>query len=219
MKEKFIDILYDKNTNKYSVPYNPAQDKDAEKWRRLDSTTDSSEIFKVGILDSGMMYHHPLLKDVIVDGIDFTGEGLEDQNGHGTMVTLIMVTNVKSPIYIYNIKVMDKHLRCCEDYLLNGLIWAEEHKINLLNISLGMPKKEKCTTDSCRVCRQIEKMVHQSNTIIVAAAGNDKKHVYCPACSDHVISVGALNASGDAIADYSNKADFYGIGTFFFREL
>lgn len=217
MEEKLLDILYDKETNKYFEPYNPAEARDFEDWKqKFGIKEDSSELPAVGILDSGMMYHHPLLKDVIVDGIDFTGEGLEDNNGHGTMISLLMQMHGRFPLY--NIKVMDKHLRSCEDYLLEGLIWAEKHNVKILNISIGMPKKEKCT-DNCRVCKQIEKMVKQSNTIVLAAAGNDTRFVYCPACSDYVISVGALNASGEAIASYSNEADFYEIGTFFFKEL
>ncbi|MBW2341024.1 MAG: S8 family serine peptidase [Deltaproteobacteria bacterium] len=39
---------------------------------------------KVAVLDTGVDLDHPDLKTAIIGTRDFTGDGVEDKNGHGT---------------------------------------------------------------------------------------------------------------------------------------
>src|SRR5687768_6490058 len=43
---------------------------------------------KVAVIDSGIDTNHPQLRHLVVKQKDFTGEGLQDELGHGTRVAL-----------------------------------------------------------------------------------------------------------------------------------
>jgi len=46
---------------------------------------------RVGVIDSGTLSGHPLLRDWVLTAVDFSGEGEADQHGHGTQVTGLVV--------------------------------------------------------------------------------------------------------------------------------
>ena len=214
MIKKIIEELYDERTNTFYYPYTPFMEMcNYKQW--IKHGYDGRRI-KWAILDTGFLYYHPLLKNNIKGGVDFTGEGLDDKNGHGTMCALLLV-NYAQGIQLYNVKVMDENGRGCEDDLLSGLKWCEDNKINSINISLGIPRKEKCNDEKCQICKRIKMMVTKLNTKIYVSAGNEKNTIFCPACSDYVFSIGALNDKLEGIADYSANADFYAPGAVYLR--
>lgn len=45
----------------------------------------------IALVDSGVLANHPLLRDRVVEVVDFTGEGVEDRSGHGTIQAIRQV--------------------------------------------------------------------------------------------------------------------------------
>ena len=83
-----LDRLFDPKTGKYYAPYNPI----AEEWSGFENARalgDIGEGVTIAVLDTGVLSHHPGLKGRLVGSADFTGEGPEDYDGHGTAVALI----------------------------------------------------------------------------------------------------------------------------------
>src|SRR4051812_32759122 len=75
------------------------------------------------IIDTGMLLDHPWISRSLVESVDLTGEGPNDENGHGTCVTLIaLITAPESEVV--NIKALDARGRGTRDTLIAGLDWA-----------------------------------------------------------------------------------------------
>jgi subtilisin family serine protease len=149
----------------------------------------------IAVLDSGVMHSHPLLRDVMIVDQDFTGEGPEDRNGHGTFVTLTYLEEL-SMIYqgmqnvpkqrILNVKVLGKDGTGDSQDVKKGMQWAVDNGAEVLNMSLGVDQS--LYPD---VCELASKLIKERRIQIYAAAGNDPKFPMCPAMADGVISVGA----------------------------
>ncbi len=197
-----LDTVYNKETGRYIIPVNPYQDKisNIKSWHEAGYV---GKGMKYAILDTGIMTNHPLLEGKIIKSIDFTGEGVEDLSGHGTIVTLIAsMTAPGADLYIA--KVLNKHRTGFEKHIIKGIKWAVENKVKFINLSLG--QKKECS-QNCKLKKEIEEAVDKGAILFAAA----DKYSNCPAkCC---ISVGALNYECDKIADYSGTADFYQSGT------
>jgi subtilisin family serine protease len=146
---------------------------------------------KVGFLDTGVMHKHPALRGSKIIDKDFTGEGVEDLSGHGTLVVLLYLASSVLPrdkVEIYNIKVLDRSKTGYGDSVKKGMRWAAAHGIDVLNVSLGVPKFADPS-----VCDLAVQLSSKANMIIAASAGNDPDIPMCPAAAANqrgVISVG-----------------------------
>ena len=56
-------------------------------WELTEFPHDPNEL--IAITDTGVLANHPMLKGCIRQVVDFTGEGGEDRNGHGTLCALL----------------------------------------------------------------------------------------------------------------------------------
>lgn len=76
-----------------------------------------------------------------------------------------------------------------------------ENNVSVINCSFGLQKNgEYCWEENYFNQTSLDNLI-----VFVVAAGNDKgKRVSCPANAANVIAVGATDAQGDEIADYSN---------------
>jgi tetratricopeptide (TPR) repeat protein len=186
-----LSDLYDKASGIYFQPstMNPP------KLPAIDCSDLSQQFPTVAILDSGIMHSHPLLKDVTIVDQDFTGEGPEDRNGHGTFVTLTYLAGVSIACgdtqrlpkpRILNIKVLRKDGRGDRNDVKNGMQWAVDHGAKILNMSLGLPQSHYPD-----VCALATKLIKEHSIAIIAAAGNDPGIPMCPAMAEGVISAGA----------------------------
>jgi hypothetical protein len=142
----------------------------------------------LAIFDTGIMHDHPLLKDCIVESVDFTGEGIEDFNGHGTMSALI--AQVLSPFKnrFISVKVVGADGRGSSDDLVKGIHWLIEYKRKqnievFANFSIGVYSKKwglfECQ-GNCKVCNIAMQAANQG-IVICAAAGNTPGLTSCPA--------------------------------------
>jgi len=105
---------------------------------------------KVAILDTGVDTDHQDLADAIVDSKDFTGDGIEDGNGHGTHcagITGARLNGVgfvgvapKSELLIG--KVLSNNGSGAYSWVTNGIYWAVDSGANIISMSLGGPTSD-----------------------------------------------------------------------------
>ena len=105
----------------------------------------------VGILDTGISTSHYCLKDNILKGKNFTSEGnsdnFEDLNGHGTHVSSIICARPDGKhLGIFGVapnaklvigKVFNKNGNGNTEWIINGLKYMIEEKVDIINMSLG----------------------------------------------------------------------------------
>lgn len=160
----------------------------------------------VAILDTGCDTDHPDIKDRIIGGKNFTDDDkanpeiIEDYAGHGTHVAGTIaaskndagVTGVAPEASLLIVKVLNKNGSGQYDWIINGINFAIEQKVDIISMSLGGP------TDHTELHEAIKKAVN-SNILVVCAAGNEgdgdgatDEFAY-PGSYNEVISVGAIN--------------------------
>lgn len=188
-------------------------------------STDNLErrsLLKIAILDTGILLEHPIFKRYIRNYADFTGEGITDQNGHGSFVTLQLLIGGEKPLSYNNIdlficKILSKDGLGTSENIIKGLKWAESQNVNMINLSAGIDNKIwhgifRCK-GTCEVCKTAYNL-KKKKIILCAAAGNNGKTV-CPAKvnmyydDSYVVSVGALDNETGEIASYSGQAMAY----------
>jgi len=208
-KGAYLNQVYDPKIHKYFVPIFP-DDPFFENIRKIHRNGYNGSNIKVAVVDTGLMLDHPWINRSIEKSIDFTGEGVEDLNGHGTMVALILLATAPG-VKIFNVKVMDSEGRGTEKDLIKGIEWAVQEGAQIINLSVGVYRKKwgiwDCKGD-CKICRVAEKAA-RSGVLVVAAAGNEPGKTYCPAKVGiikrdiGVISVAAYDFENKMIAPYS----------------
>ncbi|ASK60955.1 serine protease [Virgibacillus phasianinus] len=160
----------------------------------------------VAVLDTGCDIDHPDLADHIVGGKNFTDDDngdpkmLEDYAGHGTHVAGTIaaskddagVTGVAPEASLLIVKVLNKNGSGQYDWIINGINYAIEQKVDIISMSLGGPN------DNPKLHEAIKKAV-SSNILVVCAAGNagdgdDSTDEFgYPGGYNEVISVGAID--------------------------
>jgi subtilisin family serine protease len=94
---------------------------------------------KIAIIDSGIHPGHPHVGDIAgAVGITASGESNDaiDRLGHGTAVAGAI--REKAPAAeLYAVKVFDRRLSANIDAILRALEWCREHRMDLVNLSLG----------------------------------------------------------------------------------
>ncbi|WP_172195049.1 S8 family serine peptidase [Saccharibacillus qingshengii] len=174
---------------------------------------------KVAVIDSGIS-PHPELK--IAGGMSSVGPGTNsdyaDDNGHGTHVAGIiaadsgkgLVTGVAPGISLYGVKVLDSGGTGTLQDVLEGLDWAIQNDMNIINLSLGTPDDSKALHD------MVDK-AYNKGIVVVASAGNsgtasniNEDTVNYPAKYESVISVAAVDPNLDhaAFSSAGPRVDF-----------
>jgi subtilisin len=149
----------------------------------------------VAVIDSGVDGRHPKLRSQLIGGCEIVHDRLRrvriketapadcrDDFGHGTAVAGI-ISDLAPDTRLVSVKVLDDHNTCTGDILLEGIRWALDRKIRLLNLSLA-------TTKHSVVERLFElcERAYIQGSIIVAARRNFGE-LGCPAMFSSVISV------------------------------
>jgi subtilisin family serine protease len=168
----------------------------------------------VAIIDSGILVDHPQLKGLVTLTQDFTGEGIRDRIGHGTVVAILAA---RSPELMPNIKKDDivvPRLIVAKVAFANGIIfksnvvlaidWAAKHGAKIVNMSLGFKEG---TDDYSDLCAEIAK---HPQILFIAAAGNfgPDVRVYPANCKlENIVPVaaGKMNNGKWVLKDYSGK--------------
>jgi Copper amine oxidase N-terminal domain./Subtilase family. len=164
----------------------------------------------VAVIDTGIDYKHPELKDRIIGGKDFTGKGdFMDDNGHGTHVSGIIaasgikVSGVAPKSNLLAVKVLDKEGEGQDQDVADGIAWAVENGAEIISMSFG-------SQNPSPIVRQALRFAYKKGAILVAAAGNegdeniDVDTVDYPARYPETIAVAAVDAK-KIIAPFSSK--------------
>jgi len=171
----------------------------------------------IAILDTGCDLTHPDLKERIIGGRNFTNDDkgnqdvYRDYNGHGTHVAGTIaatqnqngVVGVAPEANLLIVKVLDKNGSGQYEWIINGIHYAIEQKVDIISMSLGGPE------DVPGLHEAIQKAVNNS-ILVVCAAGNEgdgqdaTNEFDFPGSYNEVISVGAINLER-RISDFSNS--------------
>lgn len=158
------------------------------------------------ILDTGVRHEHIDFENRGKPGRDFSGEGMGDQNGHGTHVAGLAASKtygIAKKANIVDVKVTGEDGMGALSGVLAGLEWAaaEIHRNGrpaVINMSLGAPKNS--------VFNAAVEAAIESGIPVVVAAGNTNTPACLdsPASANGVLTVGAFDDQTDTIASFSN---------------
>lgn len=208
----YLAQVYDPESLTYYFPQTPDMQVDPRSIVH-DVSPDS---LAIAFIDSGMLTDHPAIRPRLRHSVDFTGEGPEDLNGHGTLVTLIGVGTSPNTALV-NVKVLDQYSHGKMSWLAEGLEWctenAKRYNIKIVNLSAGIFQKKwgflECKSD-CRVCNAA-RALHESGLILVAAAGNDPDNLPCPQrvglLENTFMVVQAVDPLTGKVTDYSGRGN------------
>ena len=172
---------------------------------------------KVAVLDTGIALH-PELK--IAGGISMLDQttSWKDDNGHGTSVAGIIaaqpgkaivngidVTGVAPNAYLYSVKVLDQDGNGQLSDVLEGLDWAIQNKMDIVNMSF-------VTKKDSPLFRELVDKAYREGILLVGASGNQGNNstVGYPAQYSHVIGVSSVNkhSSLSSFASVGNGVDY-----------
>lgn len=169
----------------------------------------------IAVIDTGVDLNHLDLKDNLVSGYNaITGKATvgsaQDDNGHGTHVAGIVAANGKSSLNsrvygvayqatIMPVKAMGSDGQGADDVISDGIVWAADHKANIINLSFGTNSQDGILSTAIQYA--IDK-----GCLVVAAAGNAESQttsgIAYPATDPDVLAITASD-SNDQIADFS----------------
>lgn len=158
---------------------------------------------RVAVLDTGIDAAH---RDLMVDltksytATGITGSALSDVNGHGTHVAGIIaaldnetgVWGVAPAARLYSVKVLDDTGAGTVSDLIDGIQWAIQNGMQIVNISLGTKKES-------QALREAVEDAYDAGLLLIAAAGNggnkpgQSDNIEYPAAYASVMAVGAVD--------------------------
>jgi subtilisin family serine protease len=168
----------------------------------------------VAVVDSGVLGSHEDLSGSVLQGTDFvsTGNGWNDQLGHGTHVAGVIaahygnglgITGAAPGVKILPVRVLDAGGSGQSSNVAAGIIYAADHAARVVNLSLGG------TGADSGVHAAIQYAISKGS-VVVAAAGNSGEsgspRIY-PGAFPEVIAVGAVDVH-NARASFSNIGDY-----------
>ncbi len=178
--------------------------------RKLIST--NTKDIKIAILDTGIDFSNPLLKNSKLADIDISGEKTYDRI-HGTIVAEILASKGNELAGILpKVKLVSIKLGTSTGWkiekLEEGIDLAIKLKVDIINLSCG-------TSFGSKRLRDLIKKATKNNIVVVAAAGNNGiNNVDFPAAYEEVLSVGGVdvNYQISSYSNYSKKINIYAPG-------
>ncbi|MDE3090561.1 MAG: S8 family peptidase [Chloroflexota bacterium] len=168
---------------------------------------------KVGIVDTGIDPDHPDFAGRIVQMKDFTGQGPNDNHGHGTHVAGIIggsgaasngkYKGVAPECVYYTAKVLRGDGSGSTSDVMAGVEWATQQNVQVINLSLGSDGACDGTDALSVTC---DAAMNRGVVVCIAAgnAGPGAGTVGSPGCAKAVITIGATTKT-DQVADFSSR--------------
>ena len=165
---------------------------------------------KICVIDTGIDYTHPDLKNNYAGGIDIINDDLDpyDDNGHGTIVSGV-ITGIAPGAKIISVKALDKNGVGYESDLIKAIDYCISQNTDIISISVrGRQHNYYCDNDDPII--NAANAAVEKGIIIVAATGNDglRNASISPACIRKVISVAATDKQGN-VWNNSNINGFF----------
>lgn len=155
-------------------------------------------LIKVAVFDTGISEHQDLH---VSGGVSYVDNTLNywDDHGHGTHIagTIAALNNDKgvvgaaAGVQLYSVKVMDDTGYGYTSSVLQGIQWAIDNQIDIINMSFT-------ATQYSEALHSAIQLAHEAGIIVIAAAGNQglgENTIKYPALYPEVISVGAIDSS------------------------
>lgn len=181
-------------------------------------------------VDTGADFGHPDLRGKLIAGARFTdGTGqpsagtVQDDNGHGTMTTGIMVADTNNGIGIAAVapgaralvvKVLDSSGGGSSNDVAAGVDYAVAHGARVVNLSIGPDVPITGVTTAAGMSDPIQAAIanaYNRGVAVALAAGNNYLARTSQYSQSDALIVGAVGPDG-AVALYSNGADIYAPG-------
>ena len=162
----------------------------------------------IAIIDSGLDFDHPDLKNKVVSrGRDLANDDWDatDDNGHGTYVAGIAAAETDNDegmagvawnCRLLPIKVTDSEGTAWYDDVIDGILWATDNGADVINLSLGGEEADDSLRDAL-------KYAHDRGVVIAASAGNEGTAVLYPAAYDAYCLAVAATDFNDERTDWS----------------
>lgn len=164
-------------------------------------------MIKVGVIDTGVDYSHPILSDFIdlEASISFVDDSIKDYSGHGTGVCgLIVYDNVHKTDDYHDLNIIMAKVTNNNNFKLSTFIEAIEYLISLdvdiINLSLSIKNNNNKYHD--QIIKSFKNAIDK-DIIIVASTGNYnvEKNILLDIIDD-IFLVTSINYKGK-IASYS----------------
>ncbi|MGW3509195.1 S8 family serine peptidase [Streptomyces sp. NPDC000994] len=163
---------------------------------------------KVAVLDTGYDTGHPDLKGRVAAEADFTGDGIQDRQGHGTHVSSTVAgtgaasggryAGVAPGADLLEGKVLDDDGYGYDSWILAGMEWAAGQKADIVSMSLG---KSGASDGTDALSSAVDKLSAGDGPLFVIAAGNTGDHtIGAPGAADSALTVGSVTKQGDLSA-------------------
>lgn len=160
----------------------------------------AQNIIKVAVIDSGVDDYNDidLAGNInLVEGEEDVSPLYQDVSGHGSSVAGIIaakndgrgISGIAPEALIYSAKVLDGENRSTISRVIDGIYWAIDNKVNIINMSFGTSKKSEAL-------HQAVKEAKKAGILMIAAAGNNRQIEY-PAAYDEVMAVGSVDTKGE----------------------
>ncbi len=177
--------------------------------------TEGNPMVKVAVIDTGLDLEHPEFVDAHLDPLSYDVANdqvglayVEDDNGHGTRVTSVIINNHRDGVGYSGIApritlmVIKANYAGSSTYngtdVSNGIRYAAEHGAHIINISAGSIYFNQTMLEAIDDAFDL-------GTLTVAAVGNSKTDTpNYPAAYDNVIAVSAVQEQGVFDSNYSN---------------
>jgi subtilisin len=153
---------------------------------------------KVAVLDTGIDYTHPDLKENYLGGYDFVNKDNDpmDDHSHGTHIagTVAAASNgigvlgAAPQAGLYAVKVADSSGYCSYSNIIAGINWAVDNNANVITMSLGGTSSSSTLQSACD-------NAYSKGVVLVGAAGNSGGSVIYPAAYSSVIAVSAVDST------------------------
>lgn len=150
----------------------------------------------IAIIDTGLnsIYNGNLkFEESLVD------ENIEDTNGHGTMMYSIIkgisdnIVGISPEAQIMAIKVMNDDNSVSPTIIKNAIELAVQKGATIINLSIASHFEDKDITEA------IKSAVNKGITVVASSGDYGNTELMYPAILDEVVSVGAIDASGNVL--------------------
>lgn len=184
----------------------------------------TGEGITVGIVDTGVDLDHPMIKDKIIGGRNFSDDGrgidvLTSSHYHGTGVSALVCGDyinhraygVAPNSKILIAKTLNDEARCSMSAVASAISYCVQQGVDIINCSVGCPQNDFGVENALRnaVALGIPVVVSSGNEGHNDIDGSISEISY-PAYYDDAISVGAID-NEFIVADFSNSNQFVDI--------
>lgn len=164
----------------------------------------------IAVIDTGVLPDHPVIARAQARLFDVTGEGAEDQNGHGTIVALLALGMARAS-RLLSVRALDAQGQGTRIQMVEAFQVALQQGADIVNVSAG--SYDPTCQGTCFVCEAVAGLA-AAGLIVVAAAGNTPGKTDCPAKAGLyrglAISVAAFDLRAGTIAWYSSPGEVAG---------